>query len=299
MNTEVDRTPAGGRRRGRVTGVRYRDADGTTARPGRRPRRRGRRPHLGRPRGRPTSRSTSMRARSTRGGSGSPAATVTRRAPCSRAWDAAGWRSSSPVRATSRSPTSAARAPTPPCAPAASRRSGPTSPTWSPPLADRVDTLESMDDVKWLDVRLNRLRRWSVDGLLCIGDAAHAMSPVGGVGINLAVQDAVATATLLAEPLRRRRVGPRQLARGAAPTGRGHASRPGPAAGHAPRPREPGPRRPPRRTAAGPAGRCCAGSRRCRPSPPTSSASASAPSTSRPYARRAAEPVAPATPVRS
>ena len=80
-----------------------------------------------------------------------------------------------------------------------------------PALADRVDTLASMDDVKWLDVRLNRLRRWWVDGLLCIGDAAHAMSPVGGVGINLAVQDAVATATLLAEPLRRRRVGPRQL----------------------------------------------------------------------------------------
>jgi 2-polyprenyl-6-methoxyphenol hydroxylase-like FAD-dependent oxidoreductase len=60
-----------------------------------------------------------------------------------------------------------------------------------------------MDDVKHLDVRLNRLNRWHVEGLLCIGDAAHAMSPVGGVGINLAVQDAVAAATLLAEPLRR------------------------------------------------------------------------------------------------
>jgi 2-polyprenyl-6-methoxyphenol hydroxylase-like FAD-dependent oxidoreductase len=80
-----------------------------------------------------------------------------------------------------------------------------------PALADRVDTLRSMDDVKWLDVRLNRLRRWSVDGLLCIGDAAHAMSPVGGVGINLAVQDAVAAATLLAEPLRNGAVGRRQL----------------------------------------------------------------------------------------
>lgn len=57
-----------------------------------------------------------------------------------------------------------------------------------------------MDDVKHLDVRLNR---WHVDGLLCIGDAAHAMSPMGGVGINLAVQDAVAAATLLAGPLRR------------------------------------------------------------------------------------------------
>jgi 2-polyprenyl-6-methoxyphenol hydroxylase-like FAD-dependent oxidoreductase len=71
-----------------------------------------------------------------------------------------------------------------------------------PWLADRVDELASMDDVKHLDVRLNRLDRWHVDGLLCIGDAAHAMSPVGGVGINLAIQDAVAAATLLAEPLR-------------------------------------------------------------------------------------------------
>jgi 2-polyprenyl-6-methoxyphenol hydroxylase-like FAD-dependent oxidoreductase len=71
-----------------------------------------------------------------------------------------------------------------------------------PFLADRVDEIASMDDVKHLDVRLNRLLRWHLDGLLCIGDAAHAMSPVGGVGINLAVQDAVAAATLLAEPLR-------------------------------------------------------------------------------------------------
>jgi 2-polyprenyl-6-methoxyphenol hydroxylase-like FAD-dependent oxidoreductase len=54
-----------------------------------------------------------------------------------------------------------------------------------------------MDDVKHLDVRLNRMRRWHLDGLLCIGDAAHAMSPVGGVGINLAIADAVATANLL------------------------------------------------------------------------------------------------------
>ncbi|GAA4794773.1 FAD-dependent oxidoreductase [Actinomycetospora chlora] len=72
----------------------------------------------------------------------------------------------------------------------------------APDLADRVDALESMDDVQHLDVRLDRLRRWHVDGLLCLGDAAHAMSPIGGVGINLAVQDAVAAATLLAEPLR-------------------------------------------------------------------------------------------------
>ncbi|MDD7939997.1 FAD-dependent oxidoreductase [Actinomycetospora lutea] len=72
----------------------------------------------------------------------------------------------------------------------------------APDLADRVDALASMDDVKHLDVRLDRLRRWHVPGLLCLGDAAHAMSPIGGVGINLAVQDAVAAATLLAEPLR-------------------------------------------------------------------------------------------------
>jgi 2-polyprenyl-6-methoxyphenol hydroxylase-like FAD-dependent oxidoreductase len=82
-----------------------------------------------------------------------------------------------------------------------------------PWLADRVDELASMDDVKHLDVRLNRLNRWHVDGLLCIGDAAHAMSPIGGVGINLAVQDAVATATLLAEPLRRGTVGVDVLAK--------------------------------------------------------------------------------------
>jgi 2-polyprenyl-6-methoxyphenol hydroxylase-like FAD-dependent oxidoreductase len=82
-----------------------------------------------------------------------------------------------------------------------------------PWLADRVDELASMDDVKHLDVRLNRLDPWHVDGLLCIGDAAHAMSPVGGVGINLAVQDAVAAATLLAEPLRQGAVTGETLAR--------------------------------------------------------------------------------------
>ena len=81
-----------------------------------------------------------------------------------------------------------------------------------PELKDRVGALESMEDVKHLDVRLNRLSRWHVNGLLCIGDAAHAMSPVGGVGINLAVQDAVAAATLLAEPLRRGAVTPTKLA---------------------------------------------------------------------------------------
>jgi len=73
------------------------------------------------------------------------------------------------------------------------------------PEAD-ASNLTSWDDVKLLDVKLNRLKRWHTDGLLCIGDAAHAMSPMGGVGINIAVQDAVGAATLLAEPLRRRQV---------------------------------------------------------------------------------------------
>jgi 2-polyprenyl-6-methoxyphenol hydroxylase-like FAD-dependent oxidoreductase len=82
-----------------------------------------------------------------------------------------------------------------------------------PWLSDRTEALTTLDDVSVLDVRLNRLPCWHVDGLVCIGDAAHAMSPVGGVGINLAVQDAVATATLLAEPLSRGRVRSTDLAR--------------------------------------------------------------------------------------
>jgi 2-polyprenyl-6-methoxyphenol hydroxylase-like FAD-dependent oxidoreductase len=82
-----------------------------------------------------------------------------------------------------------------------------------PWLADRVAAVASWDDVKLLDVQLNRLRRWYAEGVLFIGDAAHAMSPVGGVGINLAVADAVATARILAGPLRTGRVSTRQLAR--------------------------------------------------------------------------------------
>jgi len=81
-----------------------------------------------------------------------------------------------------------------------------------PWLADRVDALTSFDDVKLLDVQLNRLRRWYCDGLLCIGDSAHAMSPVGGVGINLAVADAVAAGRILAKPLLAGRVSTRELA---------------------------------------------------------------------------------------
>lgn len=80
-----------------------------------------------------------------------------------------------------------------------------------PWLADRVHTLQSWDEVKLLDVRLDRLRRWHRPGLLCIGDAAHAMSPVFGIGINLAVEDAVAAARYLVEPLSRGVVGVRDV----------------------------------------------------------------------------------------
>ena len=78
---------------------------------------------------------------------------------------------------------------------------------------ERMHTITSWDDVKLLNVSLNRLRRWSSDGLLFIGDAAHAMSPVGGVGINLAVADAVAAARIVAPSLRAGRVSPGQLRR--------------------------------------------------------------------------------------
>ena len=73
----------------------------------------------------------------------------------------------------------------------------------NPALADRVQEIASWDDVKLLTVKVDRLKRWYRDGLLCIGDAAHAMSPVGGVGINLAIQDAVAAANIFALPLRK------------------------------------------------------------------------------------------------
>jgi 2-polyprenyl-6-methoxyphenol hydroxylase-like FAD-dependent oxidoreductase len=72
----------------------------------------------------------------------------------------------------------------------------------APHLADRVGELDSWESVKLLTVAVDRLRKWSRPGLLCIGDAAHAMSPIGGVGINLAVQDAVAAANILYRPLR-------------------------------------------------------------------------------------------------
>jgi len=78
--------------------------------------------------------------------------------------------------------------------------------TIAPIFRGRTGALESWDDVKLLSVAVDRLRTWFAPGLLCIGDAAHAMSPVGGVGINLAIQDAVATAALLWAPLSRGRV---------------------------------------------------------------------------------------------
>jgi len=82
-----------------------------------------------------------------------------------------------------------------------------------PDLADRVDAIASLEDLHWLDVRLDRLRHWHINGLLCIGDAAHAMSPAGGVGINLAIQDAVAAAEYLAPSLLRGQVSRADLAK--------------------------------------------------------------------------------------
>jgi 2-polyprenyl-6-methoxyphenol hydroxylase-like FAD-dependent oxidoreductase len=72
----------------------------------------------------------------------------------------------------------------------------------SPFLADRVGELRSWDDIKLLTVTVDRLRKWWRPGLICIGDSAHAMSPIGGVGVNIAVQDAVAAANRLAAPLK-------------------------------------------------------------------------------------------------
>jgi 2-polyprenyl-6-methoxyphenol hydroxylase-like FAD-dependent oxidoreductase len=76
----------------------------------------------------------------------------------------------------------------------------------APFLADSAPALASWDDVKLLSVQISRMPRWWREGFLCIGDAAHAMSPVGGVGINLAIQDAVAASNILAQPLRESRL---------------------------------------------------------------------------------------------
>ncbi|HEX4004050.1 MAG TPA: FAD-dependent oxidoreductase [Candidatus Acidoferrales bacterium] len=83
----------------------------------------------------------------------------------------------------------------------------------APFLSDRVAELQSWDDVKLLSVAVDRLRQWYRDGLLCIGDAAHAMSPIGGIGINLAIQDAVAAANIVSAPLRDRTIATADLRR--------------------------------------------------------------------------------------
>ena len=83
----------------------------------------------------------------------------------------------------------------------------------APFLRDRVTELRDWSGVKLLTVRADRLRKWYRPGLVCIGDAAHAMSPIGGVGINLAIQDAVAAANILAEPLRKGAVSGDHLAK--------------------------------------------------------------------------------------
>jgi 2-polyprenyl-6-methoxyphenol hydroxylase-like FAD-dependent oxidoreductase len=83
----------------------------------------------------------------------------------------------------------------------------------APFVRDRVEAIRTWDDVKLLSVAVDHLRQWYRPGLLCIGDAAHAMSPIGGVGINFAVQDAVAAANILAEPLRSGTVGIEDLKR--------------------------------------------------------------------------------------
>jgi 2-polyprenyl-6-methoxyphenol hydroxylase-like FAD-dependent oxidoreductase len=83
----------------------------------------------------------------------------------------------------------------------------------APFMADRVGELHDWEPIKLLTVQVDRLRQWYRPGLLCIGDAAHAMSPVGGVGINLAIQDAVAASNLLAAPLRDGRLTTEDLCR--------------------------------------------------------------------------------------
>jgi 2-polyprenyl-6-methoxyphenol hydroxylase-like FAD-dependent oxidoreductase len=83
--------------------------------------------------------------------------------------------------------------------------------TVAPFLRDRADEIRHWDDIRLLTVRVDRLLKWYRAGLLCIGDAAHAMSPVGGIGINVAIQDAVAAANILAEPLKNKTLTERDL----------------------------------------------------------------------------------------
>jgi 2-polyprenyl-6-methoxyphenol hydroxylase-like FAD-dependent oxidoreductase len=82
----------------------------------------------------------------------------------------------------------------------------------APEVADRLGELRTIDDLKLLTVGVDRLKTWWKPGALCIGDAAHTMSPIGGVGINIAVQDAVAAANILAAPLREGRLSDADLA---------------------------------------------------------------------------------------
>jgi len=82
----------------------------------------------------------------------------------------------------------------------------------APEVADRLDELRTLDDLKLLTVGVDRLEKWWKPGVLCIGDAAHTMSPIGGVGINIAIQDAVASANILAAPLREGRLRDSDLA---------------------------------------------------------------------------------------
>ncbi|WP_092868151.1 FAD-dependent oxidoreductase [Hyphomicrobium facile] len=82
----------------------------------------------------------------------------------------------------------------------------------SPLPPERLDEIRSFDDVHLLSVKIDRLKHWWRPGLLCIGDAAHAMSPIGGVGVNLAIQDAVASANILTAPLNERRLSNAHLA---------------------------------------------------------------------------------------
>ena len=95
-----------------------------------------------------------------------------------------------------------------------------------PFLADRVHELATVDDLKLLTVGVDRLEKWWRPGVLCIGDAAHTMSPIGGVGMNIAVQDAVAASNILAAPLKEGRLeGFRPRGRAGAPPVAGRARR--------------------------------------------------------------------------
>ena len=105
-------------------------------------------------------------------------------------------------KTTGKSHTSYPRAKLTNCANRGFRHSARSWSGWLRFYKTRVEELRDWDDIKLLTVAVDRLRRWFRPGLLCIGDAAHAMSPIGGVGINLAIQDAVATANILGERLR-------------------------------------------------------------------------------------------------